>query len=289
MNYFIHIVIVFEIYLILALAMNLLAGYSGLLSFAQSAFYGISAYISAILMMKFGLHFIIVLPLTIIFNIVLSLPVIYFSIRLRNLYFALATLSWQIIVFAILYNWVSLTNGPFGIAGIPKPEIFGFTFLSLTDFAYLSSVLASAVLLFFIVFNKTHLVRLLQGLRDDQFVLMSSGKKPAYYKILAVVIATGITSISGVIFAAYYTFIDPTSFTIHESILIISIVLIGGLGSVKGSAAGALFYVLLPEALRFLNIPDQIAANLRMMIYALILILIVTYRPHGFFGKYRFE
>jgi branched-chain amino acid transport system permease protein len=95
--------------------------------------------------------------------------------------------------------------------------------------------------------------------------------------------------VAGCLFATYFNYIDPTSFTLDESILIISIVLIGGLGTIKGSIAGALFYVLLPEILRFINIPDSVAANLRMMLYALILILIVMFRPYGFFGKYKFE
>ena len=102
-------------------------------------------------------------------------------------------------------------------------------------------------------------------------------------------ISSGVSAIAGALFATYYSYIDPTSFTVPEYILILSIVLIGGLGSVKGSFAGALFYILLPEALRFLNMPDAIAGNMRMMIFSLVLILVVRYRPHGFFGRYKFE
>jgi branched-chain amino acid transport system permease protein len=289
LNYFYHILIIFEIYLILALTMNLLAGYSGLLSLAQAAFYGIGAYSFAILLINWQVHFIIALVFSVCFNIIICIPVIYFSIRLRDLYFVLATLAWQVIIFAVLYNWVSLTKGPFGIAGIQKPELFGIYFNTLDKFLILSSVLSLMILIFFFLLKKTHISRIFQAVRDDQIVLMTFGKKPQYYKALSVFIASGITAIAGVLFATYYSYIDPTSFTLNESILIISIVLIGGLGSVKGSIAGALFYVLLPEGLRFLNMPDDIAANLRMIIYALILILVVLFRPYGFFGKYKFE
>jgi len=289
MNYLLHIIIMCEIYLILALAMNLLGGYSGLLSLTQAAFYGIGAYITALLLTKVGVSFPLALSVAVFFNLIACIPVIWFSIRLRDLFFALSTLAWQIVVFSLLYNWISETNGPFGISGIPKPEMFGFRFGSLGEFALLGSVITGITLIFFIGLHRTPLSRLFQGVRDDQLAMMTFGKKPGYYKALAILISSGVSAVAGALFATYFSYIDPTSFTLNESILIISMVLIGGLGSVKGSVAGALFYVLLPELLRFVNIPDAVAANLRMMIYALILILLVMYRPHGFFGKYKFE
>lgn len=289
MNYLLHILIMCEIYLILALAMNLLAGYSGLLSLTQAAFYGIGAYAAALLLTQARATFPLALLGAIGINLIACLPVVWFAIRLRDLFFALATLAWQIIVFALLYNWTSFTNGPFGISGIPKPELFGLSFSSLHSFAILGGVITLLVLVFFIGLHSTPLSRLFQGVRDDQLAMMSFGKKPAYLKTLAVVLSSGVSAIAGVLFATYFSYIDPTSFTLDESILIISIVLIGGLGTIKGSIAGALFYVLLPELLRFINIPDAIAANLRMMIYASVLILVVMYRPYGFFGKYKFE
>lgn len=289
MNYLFHILVMVEIYLILALAMNLLAGYSGLLSLCQAAFYGIGAYVTSLLLVDLSLSFPLAVPVAILFNLVACLPVIWFAIQLRDLFFALATLAWQVIVFTVLYNWVSVTNGPYGITGIPKPEIFGITFDSLPEFALFGGAITLIVLAFFVGLHRTPLSRYFQGVRDDQLALMTFGKNPAYYKTLSIMISSGISAIAGALFATYYSYIDPTSFTLDESILIISIVLIGGLGSVKGSVAGALFYVLLPEALRFLEVPDAVAANLRMMIYATVLILVVMYRPKGFFGKYQFD
>lgn len=289
MNYLIHILVVFEIYLILALAMNLMAGYSGLLSLAQAAFYGIGAYVTALLLVNYSFSFSSAVVLAIAFNLVVSIPLVWFSIKLRDLFFILATLAWQVLVFAVLYNWVSVTNGPFGITGIPKPELFGIQFGSLSDFALFGGVITLFTLLFFIGLHRTPLSRFFQGVRDDQLAMITFGKDPSYYKTIAILISGGVSAIAGALFATYYSYIDPTSFTVHESILIFSIVLIGGLGTVKGSVAGALFYVLLPEALRFLDIPDSVAANLRMMIFALVLILVVMFRPHGFFGKYQFE
>jgi len=279
----------FDIYLILALAMNLLAGQSGLLSLCQAAFYGIGAYTAALLMTVAGWNFLPASIAAVAFNIIASLPVVWFSIRLRDLFFALATLSWQVIVFAVLYNWVSLTNGPFGIAGIPKPFVWDIRLDTLPAFAIFSTLLGAFIILLYAGFSRTPYARALRGVRDDQLAAISFGKRPSYYKATAIFLSSCTSAVAGVLFASYYSYIDPTSFTLDESILIISIVLIGGLDSVKGAVAGALFYVLLPEVVRFLPLPDAGAANLRMMIYAVVLILVVMYRPYGFFGKYRFE
>ena len=289
MNYLLHILIMCEIYIILAFAMNLLAGYSGLLSLTQAAFYGIGAYSAALLLTEYKVTFFLAFLGAVGINLIACLPVIWFAIRLRELFFAIATLAWQIIVFAVLYNWTSFTNGPYGITGIPKPKVFGLSFSSLDSFVILGGIITVLVLLFFIGLHRIPLSRYFQGVRDDQLAMMSLGKKITYFKTLSVVISSGVSAIAGVLFATYFSYIDPTSFTLDESILIISIVLIGGLGTIKGSISGALFYVLLPELLRFINIPDAVAANLRMMIYASVLILVVMYRPYGFFGKYRFE
>ena len=101
--------------------------------------------------------------------------------------------------------------------------------------------------------------------------------------------AAGIAAVSGALYAAYVTYIDPTSFTIAESIFILSIVLIGGSGNLKGPILGAIFLVVLPEVLRFLNIPDTIAPNVRQMIYGAILVLLMRYRSQGIAGEYKFE
>jgi branched-chain amino acid transport system permease protein len=289
MSYIFNILIVCEIYLILALAMNLLAGYSGLLSLSQAAFYGTGAYATALLLTRWHFSFPAALLAAILFSMVCCLPVIWFAIRLRDLFFTLATLSWQIVVFAVLYNWNSVTNGAIGITGIPKPNLLGVPLVSGGAFAVFGGVVTVIVLAFFLFLQKTPFIRVLQGIRDDQLAMMTFGKRPGYYKAVAILISSAVAAIAGALFATYYSFVDPTSFTFDESILILSIVLIGGLGSIRGAVAGALFYVLLPEALRFLAVPDNFAANLRMMIYALVLILVVRYRPNGFFGKYKFD
>jgi branched-chain amino acid transport system permease protein len=288
MNYWLHILISFEIYLILALAMNLLAGFTGLLSLGQAATYGIGAYTFGLLTTAQGWGFLPAALAAVVLAMLLSIPVIICSIRLRGLFFALATLAFQAIVFAILYNWVSVTKGPYGISGVPRPSIFGHVLNDLPGMALFVGGLTALVLLFFLWLRRTPLLRLLQGVRDDQLALMGLGRDPSRYKAIAILLASACTGLAGALFASYYSYIDPSSFTLDESILILSIILIGGAGSILGSVAGAAFYVLLPELLRFLQLPDAAAPHVRMMVYAAVLIVVVLYRPNGFFGTYRF-
>lgn len=145
MNYLFHILIMISIYAILTLSLNLPVGYSGLLSLAQAAFYGIGAYVMTLLMMNCGLSFMGATAVAIIFSSILSLLVSYPSIRLKGDYFILASLAFQIIIFTVLYNWIDLTRGPYGIPGIPKPEILGIRFDNLYEFFALSGGIALIV------------------------------------------------------------------------------------------------------------------------------------------------
>ena len=147
MNYILHILIMISIYSILSLSLNLPVGYTGLLSLAQAAFYGIGAYAATLLMMKVGINFFIALAIAVILSATFSLLVSYPSIRLKGDYFILASLSFQIIIFTILYNWIDLTKGPYGISGIPRPEFLGIKFDDLYKFFALSGGIAFGIFL----------------------------------------------------------------------------------------------------------------------------------------------
>lgn len=284
-----HLLILCEIFLVLALATNLLAGYSGLLSLCQAAFFGTGAYTGALLLTKLKLSFSLALSGAILFNLVACIPIILFSIRLRDLFFSLATMAWQVIVFSVLYNWIPITGGPFGISNIPTPKLFGFEFNSITQFAFLGGTISTITLCAFILFHNTPLSLYLQGTRDDQLAMMTFGKRPGYYKTMAILLSSAVSAIAGVLYATYFGYIDANPFSLTEAVNILSIVLIGGLGSIRGAIAGVLFYVLLPELLRQLHISNAIFANLNVMINALILILVLMYRPQGLLGKYKYE
>lgn len=289
MNYLLHILIMISIYTILSLSLNLPVGYTGLLSLAQAAFYGIGAYVMTLLMMNQGLNFLGAMAVAIIFSSILSLLVSYPSIRLKGDYFILASLAFQIIIFTILYNWIDLTRGPYGIPGIPKPEMLGIRFDNLYKFFALSGGIALIVFLIAKRLYSSPFGLVLKAIREDELSTISLGKNVRKFKIIAFAISSGIAAIAGALYASYVTYIDPTSFNLDESIFILSVVIVGGSGNLKGPIIGTLFMILLPEGLRFLGIPDSVAANVRQIIYAMVLILLMRFRPQGLAGEYRFE
>lgn len=289
MNYLLHLVVLLEFYIILALSLNLMVGYTGLVTLAHAAFYGIGAYISTLLMVNYGFDFHSSLIIAVSGATLLSFLISSSSLRFRGDYFILVTLAFQIIVFTILYNWVDVTRGPYGIPGIPKPDIFGIKIDSLVSFSIFGFVLMLIVLVMLIVIFRSPFGRTLQAIRDDELAVTALGKEVFSFKLRSVAIASVCAAVAGTLYATYVTYIDPTSFSLNESILLLSMVIVGGTGNIKGPISGAILLVLLPEFLRFLAIPDSVAANVRLIIYGFLLIILMRYRPQGIAGRYQFE
>ena len=289
MNYLFHILVMIGIYSIFIQSLNIVMGYTGLVSLSQAAFYGIGAYATALLMINFHINFFVAVPISIVVTVLLSFIVSIPSLRLKGDYFILATLGFQIIIFSILYNWIGLTRGPYGIPGIPSPQIFGFTFDDPAKFLILSTIIALLVNYILHLITSIKFGLILKSIREDEIAISTFGKNTTKFKIISFSIGVGIAAIAGSLYATYVTYIDPTSFTLNESILLVTILSIGGGGNIIGPIVGALILILLPEFLRFLEIPDSIAANIRIMLYALVLILILIYRPQGLAGEYEPE
>ncbi len=286
MNYLFHIIVMLEVYILLAISANQKVGMSGLLSLGQAVFYGTGAYVTAILITKFGYSYWLALLGAILTCIIAALLFSFIAGKVRDLYFSLATLAIQIIFFSVAYNWIPVTNGPYGISGISGLEIFGLKISTPFNFAVFGGLLVLIVILFYKWFLKTPLSRMIQATRDDQIAVLSLGKDPNYYKRTSIIISAVIAGIAGSLYSIYISYIDPTSFTLDESILILSIILIGGTGGIIGPIAGAAIYILLPELLKFMQMPDSVAANTRMILFGLLLVLIVRFKPKGIFGKY---
>jgi branched-chain amino acid transport system permease protein len=278
-----------NIYIILTTSANLVVGMVNLLSICQAAFYGIGAYITALALMVLGLPLIPALLLAMSLTSILGYIIGFASLRLKGDYFVLATLGFQMIIYNIMYNWISLTKGPYGIPGIPSPEMFIFIHISgELGFFILSLLLMSCVLFLFYRLIHSPFGRALKGIRDDEISMLVLGRNVALLKRQAFTIASAFSALSGFIFAIYITYINPTSFSLDESIFIVSAVLIGGTGNLKGPMVGAIFVVLIPELLRFIGLPDNLAANMRMIIYGLTLCLFMYFRPQGIAGQFKF-
>ena len=287
MNYFLHILIILNIYIILTVSTNLLIGMTNLLSLGQAAFYGLGAYLAVFALQTLHLPLIPAVIFVMVMTAVISLVIAYPSLRLKGDYFVLATLGFQLIVFTILYNWTSVTRGSYGISGIPAPKFIGLLPVSgIIPFLVFSSIMSGLVIFIFYRLVNSPFGRVLKGLRDDDLAVMSLGRNVTAYRISVFVISSGFIAIAGMIYATYVTYIDPTSFNLDESIFILCAGLIGGTGNIRGPVVGAIFVVVLPELLRFLGLPDTIAANLRQIIYGLTLIVLMRYRPQGIAGEY---
>ncbi len=289
MNYLIHILIMIGIYIILTQSLNLVMGYTGLLSLCQAAFYGIGAYTVTLLMIHYKLNFFLALPLAIIISSLLSLIVAIPSLKFKGDYFVLATLGFQAIIFSILYNWVSFTRGPYGIPGIPSPSLFGFSFNEPYKFLILSSFFALLVIYFIKLLTASQFGRVLKAIREDEIAAMILGKDTFKFKVKVFSLSAGISAIAGALYATYVTYIDPTSFTIAESLFLVVILAIGGSGNITGPIVGSIVLIILPEVLRFFQIPDTIAPNVRVMIYAAALIVLMRIKTTGLAGEYGFE
>lgn len=287
MDYIFHIIIMINIYIILTTSTNLLVGMTNLLSLGQAALYGIGAYLAVLALMVLNLSLIPALIFVILGTSLLSLLIAYPSLRLRGDYFVLATLGFQLIVFTILYNWVDVTRGPYGIPGIPSANLFGIINISgIIPYLILSSILAVGVVGLFYMLIYSPFGRALKAVRDDELSTQAVGRNVTAIKIWSFVVSSGIIGISGLLYASYVSYIDPTSFNLDEAIFILSAVIIGGTGNIKGPVIGAVFVVLLPELLRFVGLPDSVAANLRQIIYGLMIIVLMRLRPQGLAGEY---
>ena len=236
--YYIQVLIFIGIYIILALSLNLLNGYVGLLSIGHAAFYGIGAYASAKLMMKVGLPFTMaMLGAGIIsggFGYLIAKP----TLKLSGIYLTLATLGFNMIMFLVLQGWMSFTNGPLGIMDIPPPSLFGREIDTRLQYYYL--VLGLVVMTLFSMQRlvKCRFGRALMAIREDQLAAEAMGVHATRYKVQAFVLAAFYAGIAGSFYAHFIKFISPDSFYIYESFILLAMLALGGQGNLIGPVVG---------------------------------------------------
>ena len=275
MEYLLHLLILICIYTILSQSLSLVSGYSGQISLAHAGFYGIAAYTAALMSVNYGTAPLSNMLLALLLSGIIAFVVAKVAVKTVDDYFVIITLGIQVVMFSIMNNWQTVTNGPLGIAGIPTFTLFGILVESKWAFLLVSAFFTTLV--WFVLCNlmKSPFGRVLKGLSEDEVYTGSLGKNVAQAKVVSFVISGMLASIAGVLYAYYVSYIDPTSFTLDESIFILSIVIIGGMQKLWKIFLAAAFLVLLPEALRFIGLPSSIAANIRQIIYGLALILVI--------------
>ncbi|MCP4751974.1 MAG: branched-chain amino acid ABC transporter permease [Proteobacteria bacterium] len=276
-NYQTSIIITAMMYIILGLGLNIVVGMAGLLDLGYAAFYLIGAYTYALLSYNFDLGFWTCLPLAGIFaatlGVLLGIPVL----RLRGDYLAIVTLGFHEIVRLITENWDAVTHGPSGIPNIPKPKFFGIGFGFQASTVYLYYITGLIMILAIVVIRRLHISRIGRAwlaLREDETACQAMGIDTTKTKLTAFGLGAFWAGIVGVLFAAKSSFVNPASFTFFESAIILSIVVLGGMGSIRGVILATIILVLLPEYLRFFK-------EYRMLTFGAIMVVMMVFRPQG--------
>lgn len=282
-HYQINVMTTALIYVMLGLGLNLEVGLAGLLDLGYVAFYAVGAYSYALLNHHFGLGFWALLPVSALiaafFGILVGFPVL----RLRGDYLAIVTLAFAEIIRLVLENWNSFSFGPSGISNIPRPGFFGITLTPEQSAIYMYFLLiALCALTIFVTYRLQHsrIGRAWVALREDELACEAMGIDKTKAKLAAFALGATWAGMAGVLFAAKTTFINPASFTFMESAMILSIVVLGGMGSIPGIIIAALAIILIPEYLRFLG-------DYRMLLFGAALILMMIFRPGGLLADRR--
>lgn len=273
-SYFMNVLVFIGINTMLAVALNLLLGYAGQISLGHAAFFGLGAYISGILTTRFGLDPWVALAIAAAANGGLAFVIGFPILKLRGHYLAMATLGFGIIIYIIFNETVAITGGPSGLSGIPNIRIRSFVFDNDLRNYYIIWIITLAVMLLSINLSQSRIGRALRAIHDSEVAARVMGVNARILKVQIFAVSALISAVAGSLYAHTMTFISPTSFGFNFSVELVTMVIVGGLGSIYGSFLGAAILTVLPEFLRILQDFD-------IVVYGLMLILMTMYMPGG--------
>jgi branched-chain amino acid transport system permease protein len=272
--------IVCALNVMLCISLDFILGYAGQLNLGHSAFYGIGAYVSTLLIMMLGVPFWIAFLLAMALAGIAGIALSMFAVRLRGHYLAIASLGFAVIVHQVLLNWISLTQGPLGIYGIKPPQAFRLPEIGVVSFADTANMfylVAGFALLFYLLLDQ--LVRspvgeTLTAIREDEVSAASFGINCTAWKVFAFGIGSALAGAAGAFYASFVGTLVPDAFSITESFTMLAMVIVGGMGTLIGPACGAILLTVLPELLRGVG-------DLRLVLYGAALTLVVMFVPGG--------
>ena len=277
-GYGLYLLTLTEIFALVALGLNLLTGYAGQISLCHASFFGVGAYSTAILTQKAGLPYLLSLFLGALLTTAIGALAAVPALRLKNIYLAIATLGFGVVLQKIIFEWRSLTGGGGGLA-LTAPSIAGYE-LGATGLYYLTLILMTLGLFGAWNVSRGRTGRALLVIKDSEIAAGSLGIHAARYKVTAFAISAFYAAIAGGLFAYLVRYINPESFSVGLSISFLSMVVIGGLGTIGGSILGAAFYVIVPELLR--GIKDAPG-----LVFGLLLVIVMVFMPEGLWGMLR--
>lgn len=281
-DYIMHTLIMAAIYSLLTMGLNIISGFAGQLSLGHAAFFGVGAYTAALLTLRVGLNFYLAIAcsagLAGIMGVLLGFP----ALKLRGPYLVICSIGFVQIMHEIFLNWVSLTRGPMGIVGIEYPpslELGQWTIDFSIPLNYYFLVLFFVVITFCIILALYHSKtgRALKAIREDEIAAECAGINLTCYKLIAFTTGAFFAGIAGSLYAHYIGYVSPDSFMLLESINILVMLVLGGMGTILGPLVGAFGVTFLLEYLRFL-------AEFRLVFYGLVLMVVIVVAPGGFWG-----
>lgn len=275
MEYLLHLAILTCLTTMLVHSLNISAGYTGEISLAQAGFYGIGAYTATLLATQLNASIMISIPIAMLLCGAIAFAVAIVAVRTVEDYFIICTLGIQSILFAIFNNWIHVTGGPLGISNIPSIHLMNINIQDKKIFLIFTILI---MLIIYIIIRNISLSgfgKTLIAIGEDEIYAQSIGKNVYLLKSISFTQTAMFSAVPGVLYAHYISYVDPTSFTLNQSIYILAIVVLGGFRNLNGGILASIFMVFFPEFLRFLGMPNNIAANVRQMLYGLILVLIM--------------
>ena len=293
-----HLLVMMGIYLLLAYSLNLVMGFGGLIVFCHAMFYGVGAYAYALarlspdiagpqaaeLVWMGGWAFLPGVLFAAAVGAILAGGAGWICLKFRGEQFIFATLGFQMIVFVVLYNWVGFSRGPSGLYGIPRPSALGWLVSKPWEYVILVGIVVAGTLPALFRFYRSPFGLALQTMREDERAARAMGVNTSGLALRAIVVAGGVAGLAGALYAGYVTYIDPTSFSLEESIFLVTLLMVGGGGNIRGPLVGVAVMLALPELLRFVGMPDAVAANTRKIIYGALLAGLMYWRPRGLAG-----
>jgi branched-chain amino acid transport system permease protein len=277
-GYGLYLLTLTEIFVLVALGLNLLTGYAGQISLCHAAFFGVGAYATAILTQKTGLPYLLSLLLGALLTTAIGALAALPALRLKNIYLAIATLGFGVVLQKIIFEWRGLTGGGGGLA-LTAPSVAGYE-LGAVGLYYLTLTFMTVGLLGAWNVSRGRTGRALLVIKDSEIAAESLGIHASRYKVTAFAISAFYAAVAGGLFAYLVRYINPESFSVGLSISFLSMVVIGGLGTIGGSILGAAFYVIVPELLR--GIKDAPG-----LVFGLLLVIVMVFMPQGLWGMVR--
>lgn len=299
MDYALHLCQLFAVYVLLSMSLNLIVGYCGYLSLAHASYFALGAYTYAVASVAWGAPFGVAFAASFAIPLALSPVLSIASWRLHGDAFVVISLAVQACFLGILKTWAdrsadlgtwsNMSNGSAGIIGIPAPSVFGINIVGPGASAGFAWVVVAVIGVVLWRLQRSPWARLLICIRDDEPAASGLGKHARANRALAFAIACGVAGCAGALHASYLRFVDPSIATLDWSILLLSMLLVGGAGNVAGAWVGAAAVLAIPEALRFASVSGVVAGNIRLMAFGFLLVVLMHARPQGVAGEYRVQ